>query len=138
MNQFGFRSRHSTIHAVLSIVDKIQQAIENNQFSCRVFLDLSKAFDTVNHNILLQKLEHYGIRGLALDWFKSYLTNRKKYTEIVSYISSLNDIHFGVPQGSVLGPVLFLLYINDFNYSSLTLTFNIFADDSNIFCSDKN
>ena len=72
-NQFGFRSNHNTDHAILSIVDKIQKAIDNRDYSCGVFLDFSKAFDTVNHKTLLKKLEHYGIRGIANDWFKSYL-----------------------------------------------------------------
>ena len=77
--QFGFRLNHSTLHAVLSIIDKIQNAIEDGNYSCGIFLDLSKAFDTVNHQILLQKLEYYGIRGMANDWCKSYLDNRKQF-----------------------------------------------------------
>jgi retron-type reverse transcriptase len=76
-NQFGFRSGYSTVQAVTLITDKIQKAVENKQYSCGIFLDLNKAFNTVNHDILITKLEHYGIRGIAKDWFKSYLSNRK-------------------------------------------------------------
>ena len=130
MNQFGFRSRHSTIHAVLSIVDKIQQAIENNQFSCRVFLDLSKAFDTVNHNILLNKLPHYGIRGIINTWFASYLKGREQTTEINNKISEKQVTLCGVPQGLVLGPLPFLIYINICNATNELKIF-LFADDTN-------
>ena len=81
-NQFSSRSNHSTIQAVLSITDKIQQAIENKKYSCGIFLDLSKALDTVDHGILLQRLECYGIRGIAKNWFESYLSGRKQYISI--------------------------------------------------------
>ena len=81
--QFGFRSKHSTDHAILSIVDKIQKAIDERNYSCGIFLDLSKAFDTVNHKILLGKLEHYGIRGIANDWFKSYLTDHQQVVVVI-------------------------------------------------------
>ena len=81
--QFGFRSNHSTVHAVLSIIDKVQKAIEDREHSCGIFLDFSKAFDTVNHEILLTKLEFYGIRGIVKDWFTSYLSNRKQFVSLV-------------------------------------------------------
>ena len=135
--QFGFRSQHSTIQAVLSIIDKIQEGVENRKYSCGVFLDLSKAFDTVNHNILLQKLEHYGIRGVVLKWFQSYLEDRKQFVSIGNVRSDTSYISCGVPQGSVLGPLLFLLYINDIQKSSDLLDFHLFADDSSLFYSAK-
>ena len=82
--QFSFRAKHSTLHAILSITDQIQTAVENGHYSCGIFLDLSKAFDTVNHSILLQKLEHYRFRGIVYDWFESYLYNRKQFISIGS------------------------------------------------------
>ena len=105
--QFGFRQHHSTLQAVLSIADKIQTSIDFSSFSC-IFLDLSKAFDTVNHKILLDKLSFYGIRGNALEWFKSYLSNRKQFVSIGNVNSDVMSITMGVTEGSVMGPLLFL------------------------------
>jgi len=93
------------------ITDKIQRPIESKLYSCGIFLDLSKAFDTVDHNILLAKLEHYGIRGLPNEWFRSSLTNRQQFISLNNFDSDPVQITCGVPQGSVLGPVLFLIYI---------------------------
>ena len=136
--QFRFRSGHSTDHAILCILDKIQSAVESGLFSCGVFQDLSKDFDTVNHCILLDKLEHYnGIRGVAKEWFSSYLSNRKQFVSINNTCSDYIDITCGVPQGSALGPLLFLIYINDFRRCSSKLDFHLFADDSNLFYASK-
>ena len=111
--QFGFRSKHSTYMAIIQVVDKINTAVEKNETTIGIFLDLSKAFDTIDHNILLYKLEHYGFRGIVLEWFKNYLSNRKQYVSYNSCKSQLEDIVCGVPQGSILGPLLFILYVND-------------------------
>jgi retron-type reverse transcriptase len=102
------------------------------------FLDLSKAFDTVNHNLLLLKLDHYGIRGIALDWFKSYLFDRNQFETFNGIKSELQPISCGVPQGSVLGPLLFLIYINDICNTSDLISFSLFADDTSFIYSCSN
>ena len=128
-NQFGFQANSSTENAVLKICDEICTCINNKEIVCSVFLDLKKAFDTVNHDILLKKLYMYGIRGNVYDLFASYLTNRKQYTLINGVKSDYRSISCGIPQGSVLGPLLFLLYVNDINSVS-KFKINLFADDS--------
>ena len=132
-NQFGFRKNNSTVYALEQITEMIKEAVDRGKFGCGIFIDLRKAFDTVNHEILLMKLEHYGIRGNMLNWFQSYLNNRKQYVVINGKSSAPLDINCGVPQGSVLGPLLFLLYINDLPNISDVLSFYLFADDTNIY-----
>ena len=111
--QYGFRKNRSTVNAITELVCHITNAIENKQNTLSVFLDLSKAFDTIVHKMLLHKLEFYGVRGLALNWFQSYLTDRKQYVIYNNVQSQTLDITCGVPQGSVLCPLLFLVYVND-------------------------
>ena len=103
-----------------------------------IFLDLSKAFDTIDHNILLYKLEHYGFRGIVLDWFKNYLSNRKQFGSFDTSESEQKNIVCGVPQGSILGPLLFILYVNDITNTSDVLDFILFADDTTILYSHSN
>ena len=133
LNQFGFRKKHSTAHSLIEITEQIKETIDKGKFGCGIFIDLKKAFDTVNHQILLTKLEHYGVRGSLLQWFESYLTNRKQYVFLNGVSSDTMLMTCGVPQGSVLGPLLFLLYINDLPNISDKLKFFLFADDTNIY-----
>ena len=132
-NQFGFQRNNSTVYALVQITEIIKESIDKGKYGCGIFIDLRKAFDTVNHGILLKKLEHYGIRDNMLDWFQSYLSDRKQYVDINGKSSDLLDITCGVPQGSVLGPLLSLIYINDLPNISKILNFYLFADDANIY-----
>ena len=127
----------STQHAILDIVNSIQSNMDDKLFTCGIFLDFKKVFDTVDHSILLSKLYHYGIRGPVNEWFSSYLNGRVQTTQIDKEISSKRNVLTGVPQGSVLGPLLFLIYINDIYNSSKKLSFYLFADDTNLLYADK-
>ena len=129
-HQFGFRHRYSANHALTSLTEIITKALDEGKFACRVFIDLQKTFDTVDHGILLSKRNHYGVRGASYQWFKSYLTSTQQYTTIAHLKSDLCSINYGVPQGSVLGPILFLLYINDLNQAILHFKVHHFVDDT--------
>ena len=135
--QFGFRQNYSTNMALIYLIDKIMSAVDNANFVIGIFLDLRKAFDTVNHTIMLNKLYKYGVRGIAFQWFKSYLSNRKQYVYYNNYSSQYLDISSGISQGSILGPIMFLLYVNDLvNVSDLFPI--LFADDTSLFLDGKN
>ena len=128
--QFGFRKLHSTTLALIELTDNIRKLIDDGNIVLSFFVDFTKAFDTVDHRILLHKLNHYGIRGHAHDFIKSYLTNRSQYTYINGEQSKTDNITCGVPQGSVLGPVLFLIYVNDLYRSVNECLTRLFADDT--------
>ena len=136
-NQYGFRNNHDTSLAVIDMIDNITEKLDSGYFSLGLFIDLSKAFDTLDHRILINKLEFYGIRGKALEWFKSYLTNRQQYVQYNGVQSNIMHIKTGVPQGSILGPLLFLIYINDIVKASELLYLILFADDTNVFIYHK-
>ena len=135
--QFGFRNNHSCNHAIISLTEHIKKLLDEGQVVCGVFVDLEKAFDTVHHDILCDKLNTYGLRGKINDLFKSYLCNRKQYVSLNGFDSSLQDVTCGVPQGSTLGPLLFLLYINDFRLCLDQTTSGHFADDTFILFNSK-
>ena len=135
--QHGFRTNDSTDLAIATIYDKLLDNMNENKFTCATFLDLSKAFDTVDHDILMKKIHKYGLRGKIWNILHSYLSKRKQCTKISSSISNFRDISCGVPQGSILGPLLFLLYVNDFPHSTNCHTTQ-FADDTNLHLSNAN
>ena len=135
--QFGFQENHSIDHALVSLTEAVRSTLDNKKLGCGIFIDLQKAFDTVNHIILLSKLEHYGIRGCALEWFRSCLSHRQQYVSVNGSNPGLLSITCGVPRGSVLGLLLFLIYINDLPNASKKLTFYLFADDTNIYYESK-
>lgn len=137
-NQFGFRANRSTQDAVFAFIDEIYKAKNNNLNTSTSFLYLSKAFNFVNHSILLRKLQHYGIDKTCLNWFKSYLEDRTQFTTIGSFVSDKAKVGNGVPQGSVLGPILYLIYVNDINYNNITSKIIMFADDSVLIQSNPN
>ena len=133
-NQFGFRPKHSTINAITKFTCDVMHYLDKKESCLSVYLDLSKAVDTIDHSILLRKLNHYGIRGRALEWFASYLCQRKQYISYQGIKSNDFDVHYGVTQGSVLGPLLFILYSNDVPNSIKHSTSVLFADDTTIYC----
>ncbi len=135
--QFGFRKGHSTVHPMIHFNNFITDSFNKKQHAIAIFCDLKKAFDTVDHKLLIIKLKRYGVAGLALDWFKSYLSNRKQFVYVNGSFSSEIEITIGVPQGSVLGPLLFLLYINDLPQVSKLFSL-LFADDTTLLAAHNN
>ena len=131
-SQYGFRIGHSTELAALQFADKILNDLDNHNTPVSIFLDLSKAFDTLDHNILLTKLEHYGITDIALQWFRSYLSNRYQFVQFDSVASDMYPLTTGVPQGSILGPLLFIIYMNDISTVSSEFETILYADDTTL------
>ena len=123
---------YSTSHAMIHLTDKIRHETDKGNYACGIFVDFQKAFDTVDHHILLKKLEYYGVRGIPNYWFASYLSNRKQFVSINGYKSNLADVKCGVPQGSILGPLLFLIFIDDLHAAIKYSELHHFADDTNL------
>ena len=130
--QFGFRQKYSTSFALIHLTETIKEALDQGKYGCGIFVDLQNAFDTVDHNILMGKLKHNGIRRVTYSWFESYLKGRKQYVSINGFNSKDLPISYGVPQGSVLGPLLFLLCINDLHTAIKFCKVHHFADDTNL------
>ena len=137
-NQFGFRPKHSTEIAIAELVSDILLAFERNESTIATFLDLSKAFDTIDHKILTDKLEHYGVRGITGEWFKSYLDDRQQFVQYRGVSSKTKYVSCGVPQGSVLGPLLFIIYINDLPSNITQANTIMYADDTTLYLSGTN
>jgi hypothetical protein len=136
--QYGFRATHSTIHPIIHLLNHCAEFTNqtNPEFTLAIFYDLSKAFDVISHNILLQKLNLYGIQGIANQWFESYLSDRSQFIELENVHSSHLPVRCGVPQGSILGPILYLIYVNDI-YNSCEGNIVSFADDTTLFMSNS-
>ena len=132
-SQYGFRENHWTELATVELLDHIMSALDHKELPISIYIDLSKTFDTLDNSILIDKLSHYGIKYNALKWFSSYLSNRTMFVEIDNAKSSVRHLTTGVPQGCILGPLLFLIYMNDISNSSSLFKFIMFADDTNLF-----
>ena len=136
--QFGFQTSHSTEHAILLLVNQLYQSFDESKLTLGIFIYLSKAFDTVDHKILTKKFELYGIKDCNLRRFESYLSNRIWFTTYGDKQTNIETITCGFPQGSILGPLFFLSFVNDLHKVTKYLDPIMFADDTNLFCSHKN
>ena len=133
-DQYGFRRGRSTVDAIGGFIERIYRALNNSEYVISTFVDLRKAFDAVNHRILLDKLFKYGVRGLPLQWFASYLRDREHCVRIGDTQSEYKTLNISIPQGSILGPLLFIIYINDFPSVTGDLSTVLFADDTTLVC----
>ena len=138
-HQYGFRAKHSTVHPIVHLLNNCAEANNKQpkEMTLSVFCDLSKAFDVISHDILIKKLEHYGLRGIVQQWLNNYLSNRTQYVEFENEKYSIRNIECGVPQGSILGPLLYLIYVNDISNSTSGKILS-FADDTSLIITDDN
>ena len=136
-DQFGFRPQNQTTHVVHKMMNYISEKSIDNEVTIATFIDLSKAFDCLQYDKLFKKLESLGITGIELQWFKDYLSNRKQCVDLDGVQSEWIDVQLGVPQGSILGPILFLIYVNDINNCTDIASFTKFADDTTLLTSGK-
>ena len=130
--QHGFREKHSTENAILEFIDRTMKLLDNDEIPFSVFIDLSKAFDMLDYKILLNKLQFYGFDNISLLWFQNYLTNRQQYVQVYDFTSHLQPICAGVSQGSILGPLLFIIYVNDIHFASNIFKVTMYADDTTL------
>ena len=132
-----FRKNRSTTSTIVSFTDKVLKAMDEATITLATFIDLKKAFDTINHTVLIKKLEHLGIKGMVLEWCRNYLLNRKQSTVANGVVSEARNVVCGVPQGSVLGPLFFLIYVNDLLPHLNEVNVNLYADDTVLYVSGK-